>query len=303
MSGMSEMVVKEDSSSEGEDEGEGRHAMTKPFQIIHGDCKEVLENEILWPRSVHLIITSPPYADQRRALYGGVHPEHYVAWFLPKATRFREVLAEDGSFVLNIKEKALNGERHPYVLHLILALRRQGWLWIEEYCWHKKNAYPGWWPNRFRDSWERCLHFSLHKKFKMRQQAVMTPTGAWRKTRLRNLSQPDRTRDESKNKNGFGTKIENGVGRDMAYPTNVLHLATECGYRNHPAAFPEGLPSWFIRLFTDEGDTVSDPFAGSGTTLVAALRNKRQGVAIDANEQYCKLMRQRMAELQAEPAV
>ena len=53
------------------------------------------------------------------------------------------------------------------------------------------------------------------------------------------------------------------LDRDMAYPANVLHLATECNNKNHSAAFPEGLPEWFIKLFTKEGDTVLDPFMGS----------------------------------------
>jgi hypothetical protein len=66
----------------------------------------------------------------------------------------------EGSFVLNIKEKAVDGDRHTVVLELIIALRTQGWLWTEEYIWHKKNCSPSKWPNRFRDAWERCLHFN-----------------------------------------------------------------------------------------------------------------------------------------------
>ncbi len=63
------------------------------------------------------------------------------------------------------------------MLELILALRQQGWRWVDKYCWHKKNCYPGKWPNRFRDSWERLLYFTRHKRFKMRQEAVMVPMG------------------------------------------------------------------------------------------------------------------------------
>ena len=233
-----------------------RNHINGSYRVIQEDCESVIRTRKIDHHSVSLIVTSPPYADQRKALYGGIHPNDYVDWFLPKSAQFMNVLKDDGSFVLNIKEKAVNGERHTYVLDLILALREQGWLWVEEYCWHKKNCYPGWWPNRFRDSWERCLHFTLQKKFKMRQESVMVPMGEWKKARLRNLSDIDKTRDVSKNGNGFGKKVENWVGREMAYPTNVLHMATECGYQNHPATFPVSLPSWFIRLFTDEGDTV-----------------------------------------------
>ena len=119
----------------------------------------------------------------------------------------------------------------------------------------------------------------------------MVPMGDWKNKRLRNLSDTDRTRDESKHENGFGKRIENWVGRDMAYPTNVLNLATECGSKGHPAAFPKAIPDWFIRLFTDEGDIVLDPFAGSGTTLVAAVDLNRNAIGIDTEREYYNLMK------------
>ena len=265
-------------------------------QILHGDCLEVIQSGRVEAESVNLIFTSPPYADQRKNNYGGIHPNEYVQWFLPRAEALKKCLTPDGSFVLNIKEKAVGGQRHTYVLELILALKQQGWLWVEEYCWHKKNCYPGKWPNRFRDSWERLLHFTINKQFKMRQESVMVPMGDWKTTRLRNLSKTDYTRDESKNENGFGKKVENWIGRDMAYPTNVLHLSTECGYKGHPAAFPPSLPNWFIRLFTDRGDMVLDPFAGSGTTLVAARDLDRDSIGIDTSLDYCDLMRERLSK-------
>lgn len=268
------------------------------IRVINGDCASVIGQRVIAPKSVNLIVTSPPYADQRKDLYGGIHPDEYVEWFLSKASQFQRVLTDDGSFVLNIKEKAINGERHTYVLNLILSMRDQGWRWVEEYCWHKKNCYPGKWPNRFRDSWERCLHFTLSKKFKMRQESVMVPMGSWKDSRLNKLSETDKVRDESSHGNGFGKKVKNWVGRDMAYPTNVLHMATECGYQRHPATFPVGLPAWFIRLFTDEGDTVLDPFAGSGTTLVAALRLNRMGIGVDISRDYCNLMNQRLKNVE-----
>ena len=217
-------------------------AVTSPRnEILQGDCGEVLRG--LPDDSVDLVFTSPPYADSRKHTYGGVHPDRYVEWFLPKAEQFRRVLKPEGTFVLNVKERVVDGERHTYVLELILALRRQGWLWTEEFCWHKKNCYPGKWPNRFRDAWERCLQFNRQKRFKMNQEAVRVPMGDWAKSRLRNLSGTDRARDESKVRSGFGKNVSNWIGRDMAYPTNVLHLATECANRSHSAAFPWPSPS------------------------------------------------------------
>jgi len=83
----------------------------------------------------------------------------------------------------------------------------------------------------------------------------------------------------------------------MAYPTNVLHLATECGNKNHSAAFPVDLPSWFIKLFTKKHDIVLDPFAGSGTTALAATRLGRSYIGIDLNYEYCEMARERLGEL------
>jgi len=254
-----------------------------------GDSKEELL--LLDENSVDLIVTSPPYADQRKGTYGGIHPKNYVNWFLPISEQLLRVLKPSGTFVLNIKEKVLDGERSTYVMELILEMRKQGWLWTEEFIWHKKNSYPGKWPNRFRDSWERLLQFNKDRKFHMYQEEVMVPMGDWAKSRLKNLSQTDKIRDNSRVGSGFGKKISNWLERDKAYPTNVLHLATECGNKNHSAAFPEELPEWFIKLFTKEYDTVLDPFMGSGTTLIVANRMKRHSIGIDNVSEYYEMVK------------
>ena len=265
-------------------------------RIIQGDCEQVLKE---FPDdSIDLIFTSPPYADQRKTTYGGVKPAEYVDWFLPKAEQFLRVLKPTGTFILNIKERVVNGERHTYVIELILRMREQGWLWTEEFMWHKKNAYPGKWPNRFRDSWERLLQFNKRRKFNMYQEAVMVPVGDWAQGRLRSLSETDKIRDESKVGSGFGKNVSKWVGRDKVYPTNVIHMATECSNRRHSAVFPVSLPTWFIKLFTDSSSIVLDPFIGSGTTAMAAKQLGRKYVGIDINEEYCQIARQRLMQIQ-----
>ena len=164
--------------------------------------------------------------------------------------------------------------------------------------WHKKNSYPGKWPNRFRDNWERLLQFNKQKKFNMYQEAVVVPIGDWAKDRLANLSETDKIRDESKVGSGFGKNVSNWLGRDKVYPTNVIHMATECANKNHSATFPIDLPAWFIKLFTKEGDIVLDPFVGSGTTALAAIQLGRKHVSIDINEEYVELARKRITETQ-----
>jgi site-specific DNA-methyltransferase (adenine-specific) len=252
--------------------------------IYRADCAATLPT---FPSaSVDLVITSPPYAYNRKETYGGIRVEHYVEWFRPISEQLRRVLKPTGSFVLNIKERVMNGERHPYVLELILAMRKQGWQWTEEYIWCKSNCYPGKWPNRFRDSWERCLHFTKNKHFKMRQERVMVDVGDWAEKRLKKLSKTDKIRDESKTKSGFGKNVSEWLGREKVYPTNVIHMATECSNRNHSAAFPIGLPSWFIKLFTDKGDVVLDPFMGAGTTAISCIDLDRHYVGIEISERY-----------------
>jgi site-specific DNA-methyltransferase (adenine-specific) len=260
--------------------------------IICGDCENILKT---FPEnSIDLIVTSPPYADRRKTVYRSIHPDKYVEWFLPKSKEFMRVLKDDGTFILNIKERVVNGERHPFVLQLILEMKKQGWLWTEEFIWHKKNCYPGKWPNRFRDAWERVLQFNKKRKFKMFQDAVMVPIGDWAQTRLRKLSKTDCKRDISQTNSGFGKKVSNWVGRKKVYPTNVLHMATECAFKNHSATFPVDLPNWFINLFTKEGDVVLDPFVGSGTSAVAAKLLDRHFIGIDVNPEFCENAKERL---------
>lgn len=311
-------------------------------EILLGDCGSVLKEV---PDSLYqLIMTSPPYADQRKNTYGGIHPDKYVGWFEPIAKELHRVLKPNGTFILNIKEKVVNGERSTYVIDLIKMMREHGWLWTEEFIWCKKNSFPGKWKNRFRDSWERCLHFNKQRDFLMNQESVMVPIGDWAKTRLAHLSDTDKVRDNSKVGSGFGKNVSNWVGKEKVYPTNVLHLeddiiqdlilderdmgnipcllldylikshpeikvqveppmmenvlhlATECGNKNHSAAFPISLPTWFIKLFTNPGDYVLDPFMGSGTTAVAAVRLGRVYTGIELDKEYISIAESRISQ-------
>lgn len=281
--------------------------------IYKGDCSDLLANKIIFPDNViDLIVTSPPYADKRKNSYDGVHPDKYVEWFLPIAKELYRVLKDDGSFILNIKEHPKNGERATYVLELILELRKQGWFWIEEYCWYKKNSFPGKWPNRFRDSWERCLHFTKNKKFIMYQDEVKVPIGDWSKKRFKSMKENDFVRYISKNNNHLGRNVSNWLNKKKVFPhnvmvfeeehrlylSNVVELAVDSSNKNHSAIFPLELPSWFIRLFTKEDDIIFDPFLGSGTTAVAAVLHKRKYMGIEVKEEYFKEALKNIKEVQ-----
>ncbi len=247
-----------------------------------GDCLDVMRG--MPSDSVDLIVTSPPYADARRHTYGGISPGEYVDWFTVRGTEMLRILKPSGSLVLNIKEKAVDGQRHPYVLELILELNRTtGFRWVEEYIWHKTTAAPGKWKYRFRDAWERILHFSKTADMKMRQDAVKEPVGDWTHKRLKNMSENDMTRQNSSTNPKYGRRMAAWEGRNLVYPTNVLHRAPIAHNTGHSAAFPEWLPDFFIRLFTDPGDVVLDPFSGSGTTFRVAAGLGRIPVGIEIN--------------------
>lgn len=270
-------------------------------KILLGDSREVLKT--LEDNSVDLIITSPPYADRRKNTYGGIAPEQYVEWFLPISGQLLRVLKPTGTFILNIKEKTDKGERSTYVLELILALRNQGWLWTEEFIWHKKNCYPGKWPNRFRDAWERLLQFNKTRNFNMYQEMVMVPVGDWANGRLKHLSETDKIRDNSKSGSGFGKNISNWLNRNMVYPTNVVQFATVCNNRNHSAAFPAELPEWFINLFTKKYDWVLDPFLGSGTTMEVARRMERHSIGIEIMPEYVEMAKVKVEALERQTSL
>ena len=249
--------------------------------ILIGDNLDIMRT--LPDGCVNLIMTSPPYADARKNTYGGVKPDEYVEWFLPRAEEMYRVLANDGSFVLNIKERTYEGERLMYVLDLVYALRNQGWRWTEEYIWFKTNPIPGNWPDRFRDAWERLYHFTKIRKFKINRDAVRVPPTEGSAKRMSRLGAYDLENQTSKTGSGFSRNMSRYAGKDLVYPTNVISgmVITAKESRGHSAQYPEYLPEFFIKLFTNERDLVLDPFVGSGTTCRAAERLCRNAIGID----------------------
>jgi len=289
-------------------------------KIVTGDASSRLRN--IESNSIDLIVTSPPYADKRKKYYGSIHPDKYVEWFTPFGEELLRILKPNGSFILNIKEHPRDGERDTYVLELILELKKMGWFWIEEYCWYKKNSFPGKWPNRFRDSWERCLHFTKKKKFKMYQDSVKVPIGDWATKRFKSMSDKDFKRHISSTNGSLGRNVSNWIDKKKVYPHNVIVLeeerylensikslsknkktsnliefATVCFNKNHSAAFPIELPTWFIKLFSRRGDLILDPFIGSGTTAISAILLKRNFIGIEKNQEFSQLARKNISEL------
>jgi site-specific DNA-methyltransferase (adenine-specific)/site-specific DNA-methyltransferase (cytosine-N4-specific) len=270
-----------------------------PCEVREGDS--AIELQTLDSDSIDLIVTSPPYADARKDTYGGVLPEEYVDWFLPISEQLFRVLKPTGTFILNIKEKCVDGERSEYVMDLVKALRRQGWRWTEEFIWHKTSAFPGKYAIRFCDAWEHLFQFNKTKQFNMYQDSVKIPASPSSITKHNRIQTLIHARSGSRflkkttsvTGSGFVRRNDKRTN-NMVYPTNVLHLSTEPIARGHSAVYPESIPEFFIKLFTIEGDFVLDPFLGSGTSGVVARRLKRKFIGIEKKSEYVEVARKRI---------
>ena len=266
--------------------------MTKCF-IINGDSRDKTNDFF---NKIDLIVTSPPYADARKRHYDSIHPNKFSDWFLSFHECFWNTLKESGNLVINIKDKIVNGRRHRFVWQTILALEKEGWICIDDFIWHKTNPMPGYWPTRLRDGWEYCFHLAKQKKPFIDQNSVKIPVGDWNKTRLRKMTKNDLKRSNSANKSGLGRDLSNWVGKKKVLPSNVLSLALVGTNKKHPAVFPVQLPEFFINLLCPENGYVLDPFAGSGTTGVAAINQNKNCVLIDNNIDYSRLCEQRIID-------
>ncbi len=262
-------------------------------EIVCGDSREVLKKHA---GTANLIVTSPPYADARHKHYDSIHPDQFAEWFLTFHQPFYDALKPDGSLVINIKDKIVNGVRHRFVWHTIEALCARGWFAIEDYLWHKTNPMPGFWPTRLRDGWEYCFHLAKSKRPYFNADAVRKPIGDWVESRLTKLGPNDRSRHNSVNASGFGRNISKWIGKHTVLPSNVISLALVGKNMGHPAVFPVDLPLFFINLLCPPDGLVVDPFGGSGTTGIAALSAGRKCILIDNNKAYCDLAARRIAE-------
>ena len=261
--------------------------------IVNGDSRKELSS---FPKQADLIVTSPPYADARHRHYDSIHPEQFADWFATFHEPFWNALKDDGSLVINIKDKVVNGVRHRFVWRTIERLTSLGWHCVDDYIWHKPNPMPGYWPTRFRDGWEYCFHLAKSARPYINQDAVRRPVGDWVKSRLAKLGENDLQRHNSVNSSGFGRDISNWVGKTTVLPSNVLSLPLVGKNKGHPAVYPVELPMFFIKLLSRPDGLVIDPFGGSGTTAIAALSEGRDCVLVDNNAQYCATAYQRIIQ-------
>lgn len=253
--------------------------------IYHGDVMEV--GPALRPFSINAVVTSPPYAEQRIAQYGGVAEDNYPLWTLSWFSHIRESLIPQASLLVNLREHVANGSISDYVHRTRMCLRRADWIEIDELIWVKPDSPPLGSVKRPRRSWERILWFSL------------TPDPACYPKQ--NGHPSDRIGMHSSapaSKGWLHAGQSEGVESGVARCRDVVEIAlrNQPPGIDHPAVFPPPLAAWLMGLVSREGDTILDPFMGSGTTLVAAKYGGRKAIGIEIEERYCEIAAKRMGQ-------
>jgi DNA modification methylase len=264
------------------------------WSILDGDCIDVMRT--LPAESVDALITSPPYAMQRKATYGGVPESEYPAWTVAWMTEARRLLKPDGSAVINIRPHVKNGQISDYTLRTRLALREAGWAEVEELIWHKKGGAPLGHVQRPRRSWESLHWFAKHGRPYCDPKAAGTPSDqlGFRGGRAVGAGwshEHDATPRDQR-------QIASGIAR----VSDFLALSTrkhenDTDLNRHPAAYPPALAEWVARLVCPPGGTILDPFNGSASTGVAAIRNGWDYIGIEAVPEYADMSRRRLAAL------
>jgi site-specific DNA-methyltransferase (cytosine-N4-specific) len=260
--------------------------------------------------STNLVVTSPPYALHFKKEYGNADKEKYVDWFIPFAKEIFRVLSDDGSLVLNIGGSYNKGNPTRSLYHFKLLIRlveEVGFHLAQECFWYNpaKMPVPAEWVTvrriRIKDSVEYVWWLSKTPWPKANNRNVLKP---YSKDMLR-LNEKGVKKAKRPSGHAINQSFDK-VHTGGSIPSNVIdHTAEdflvfgnnsandkyirsckEAGFKVHPARFPPALPEFFIKLLTDEGDIVIDPFAGSNTTGMVAERLQRRWLAFDNVENY-----------------
>lgn len=261
------------------------------IDLHHGDCIEVMRS--LPAESVDAIVTSPPYAEQRKSTYGGIPEKDYPAWTVAWMAEAWRALKPSGSVLINIRPHIKNGQISDYTLRTRLALREAGWNECEELIWHKPGSGGPFGSNmRPSRAWESVHWFAKHgnpwvdTKAAGEEKITIIPKNYGKASEAGEYGgDPHMTFAERKTRRKV--RVEDAV--------TVL---TEKGGKNpgiaHPAMFPVNLPEWLGKLVCPPGGTILDPFSGSASTGIAAIRNGWNYIGIDAVEEYVDMSRLRL---------
>jgi DNA modification methylase len=267
-----------------------------------GDALKLLEE--LPDSSVNLVMTSPPFALQRKKEYGNHDQEEYVDWLLQFGRVAREKLRDDGSFVVDLGGAYQKGvpSRSLYNFRVLLRMCDEvGFFLAEDFYWFNPSKLPSpiEWVNkrklRAKDAVNTVWWFSKSEWPK----ADVTKVLAEYSERMKKLLQ-DPAAFYRPMKRPSGHDISEGFGKDNggAIPSNLLQIpnsesngAYQAGCKAvdakaHPARFPARLPQFFIRYLTEPGDLIVDIFAGSNTTGMVAESEGRRWMAFESSLDY-----------------
>lgn len=259
--------------------------------ILQGDCIELANK--LEDSSVGAVVCSPPYAMQRKKTYGGIDEKDYPEWTVSWMEALKPKIKENGSIFIVIRPHIKNGQISDYVLKTRLAIRDNGWKECEELIWLKSDAPPLGSTKRPRRSWESILWFSKSKNPYMDLKVC----GNKKSNRVGGFVGSNRFGEggDSPISNGQKRILKKGTSRC----TDVVDVAIGSMDRgiDHPAMYPQGIPDFLIQTFSEKGDLILDPFAGSGQTGVAAIKLGRKFVGFEIKKEYCKISNFRINNL------
>ncbi len=267
--------------------------------MFNGDSYQFISN--LRANSIDLIVTSPPFGLVREKEYGNVPADEYINWFKPYAHQFKRILKHSGSLVIDIGGVWNKGEptRHLYHFKLLIML-------CDEYGFNLAQDFYWWNPAKLPTPAEWVTVRRIRVKDALNKIWWLSKS-PWPKASNRRVLQPYSDSMEDLLTNGYkpnlrpsGHDISDRFQNDngAAIPPNLLAIAnTESNspylrycrskqLRPHPARFPVELPEFFVRMLTDEGDLVLDPFAGSCVTGEVCERLRRRWICAELVEAY-----------------
>ena len=271
-------------------------------RILQGNSLRLLYEE-LDPQSVDLILTSPPFGLLRKKSYGNVGADEYLEWFRPFALGFRRVLKPTGSLIIDIggSWNSKIPTRNLYNFRLLLML-------CDEYGFHLAQDFYWWNPSRLPTPAVWVTVRRIRVKEAVNTIWWLSPT-PWPKASNSRVLNPYSEAMLELFRSGYsrhprpsGHRISKSFGRvnGGAIPPNLLAVANTdstsyyqkyCADNKlpvHPARFPDRLPEFFIRMLTDEGDLVVDPFAGSCVTGAVSERLRRKWICCELEEDYVR---------------
>ena len=292
---------------------------TKLGKAFNAPVEEFLDSRSgkLTRGKVQLLFTSPPFPLLRKKSYGNKTGIKYLEWLRDLAPKFKDLLTDDGSIVIEIGNAWESGKPVMSTLpneSLLEFLKAADLNLCQQFICHNPARLPSpiQWVNRERirvkDSFTQVWWMSPSERPKANNREVLVPYSDSMKKLIKrgSYNSGDRPSEHSIGETSFNR--DNGG----AIPPSVLEIAntnSRSPYRNyckaegitpHPAQMPEKLAEFFINFLTEPGDLIFDPFAGSNTTGAVAESLERKWIATEPKEEYLEGSKGRFPEFAPE---